>query len=196
MIHKYPFINLVNHENEDRLPDDFIQKWCVPFYMQINSLYEVQNYPGLIELKSEMSKEVMLKLLGDRNWRTRSTGAFFAAIKGYSELIHIIGSQLLKSELVYAGQVYSQVLAYFNTNDCVGYLDKYLSYYLTEKDLWYDQKSVMQALAYLDRINGTHNLEKYYPQYLEFIENKPNWGNEISTTKLEERIALIKDLAD
>lgn len=46
---------------------------------------------SLSVFKKDGYSKVVLKLLGDFNWRTRQTGAYFAAIQGYSEIIDIIG---------------------------------------------------------------------------------------------------------
>ena len=82
----------------------------------------------LIQTKDKITKEVVVKLLGDFNWRTRQTGAFFAAIKHFTDLTDIIGTHFLKSEVCYAGQVYAYTFASFNTETCIEYLDNCLLY--------------------------------------------------------------------
>ena len=80
-------------------------------------------------------RALMLKNLGDFNWRTRSTGSYFASIKQAYHLEDIIGTHLLKSEVCYAGAEYAKTIASFNTSKSPNYLKKYLTYYLKKPEL-------------------------------------------------------------
>lgn len=106
-------------------------------------------------IKSEVTEEVALILLGDFNWRPRLVGSYVSAVKGYDSLIDIIGVHLLKSELCCVGHIYALTLAFFNTDKSIEYLDRYLSYYLTRPELYFDQGPVLEALLYIDSINHT-----------------------------------------
>jgi hypothetical protein len=99
--------------------------------------------------------------LGDFDWRTRSTGSYFAGIKNAVQFQEIIGIHLLKSEVCYAGSEYAITLALFNTERSVYYLNLYLEYYLTKSELYFDQGSAITALKYLDEINNTNHREKH-----------------------------------
>ena len=48
------------------------------------------------KIKNEFTKDVVKKLLGDFNWRTRQTGAYFAAINEFKEFEDTIETLLLK----------------------------------------------------------------------------------------------------
>ena len=100
----------------------------------------------------------------------------------------------MKSEVCYAGGIYCKVLASFNTEKSIEYLNLYLEYYLTKKDLWFDQREVMESILYLDEINGTNNFQKHYKNWLEFIQNKPNWKNEIETENTKKEIEIILNI--
>lgn len=191
--HKTPFADLSSHKNEEGLPLEFTNTWCVPFYMAIGKTDEAW-MNQLIQVRNKISREVVLTLLGDFDWRTRQTGAFFATIKGFEDLTDIIGTHFLKSELTYAGQVYAYTFASFNTAEGIDYLERYLSYYLLKPDLWFDQREALEALAYLDKINKTTLTAKHHDNWLNFIKNKPNWKKEINLERIEAQMRLIENV--
>ena len=149
--HDNPFDNLTPISNNFELTQEFINEWIIPYYMDIGQRIDDEWIDNLTGIKSKITPEIIKSSLGDFNWRTRQTGAYFAAISNQKECIEYIGTHLLKSEVCYAGSVYCLVLSYFNTTQCVDYLNTYLEYYLTKYDLWFDQRDAMQAIAYLDK---------------------------------------------
>ncbi len=159
--HTSPFDDLPSHKNRHELSADFLKKWAVPYYMEIGSNTETTWISDIKSIKTDITKEICLLLLGDFNWRTRLVGAYFSAVKGYTELIGIIGKHLLKSEVCYVGHIYALVLAFFNTATCVQYLNQYLDYYLTQPTLYFDQEHVLCALIFLDQQNGTQYAAKH-----------------------------------
>lgn len=159
--HNSPFENLPTHKNETELSADFIKKWTVPFYMDIGSYGNTKWITAIKKIKSEITTDVCLSLLGDFNWRTRLVGAYLAAVKGYQELIDIIGNHLLKSEVCCVGHIYALTLTFFKTDKSVGFLNQYLDYYLTTPDLYFDQKPVMESLLYLDKVDKTENFKRH-----------------------------------
>lgn len=159
--HSSPFNDLPVHKNETPLSDDFIKKWVVPFYMEIGPYGDQKWIEEIKEIKNEITPGICLSLLGDFNWRTRLVGAYFAAVKGYEDLIDIIGIHLLKSEVCCVGHIYAVTLAFFKTDKSVEFLNKYLDYYLTTPSLYFDQKYVMEAILYLDKINNTSDFKRH-----------------------------------
>src|SRR5690606_6125788 len=155
--HTNPFENLEYYQSEVKLDADFIKKWVIPFYMmQLNETDKfISNFKNV---ESELTIDVAKKLLGDFNWRTRIVGSYFALLKKYTDLEDIIGVHLLKSQVSYAGSGYCMAFASFSSQKSIDYLKKYLDYYLTRKDLDFDQRSAMSALNYLDKVNGTNIL--------------------------------------
>ena len=154
--HTSPFENLAVYRNNFDLDQDFINKFVNPFYMNIPATDQDKKLiDELGKIKNEFTKDVVKKLLGDFNWRTRQTGAYFAAINDFKEFEDTIGTLLLKSEVTYAGTMYALVLASFNSKTGREYLTTYLDYYLTKLDLFFDQKQVLTAVKCLDEINGT-----------------------------------------
>ncbi|MBG9377277.1 hypothetical protein I5907_13630 [Panacibacter sp. DH6] len=161
--HLSPFDSSPTHKNDKDLSADFIKKWVVPYYMEIGCYDNLNWIEHVKEIKPEITQDVCLNLLGDFNWRTRLVGSYFAAVKNYKELINIIGTHLLKSEVCCVGHIYALTLAFFNDEKCIGYLNKYLEYYLAKSSLYFDQKIVIEAVLYLDRKNQTD----YFNQHLD-----------------------------
>jgi hypothetical protein len=189
--HTSPFDDLKPFKNDFKLTQDFINKWVIPFYMNIGNL-DNDWIDKLTSIKNEITIDIIQKNLGDFNWRTRQTGAFFSAITNQTQFIDIIGTHLLKSEVSFAGAMYCKVLASFNTTKCVDYLNFYLDYYLTKPDLWFDQRNAMEAILLLDKLNSTSHFERHIGNWTAFIKNKPYWDKEITTDNLLEQLRIIE----
>ena len=189
--HMSPFAHLKSFRNDFELTQGFIDKWVAPYYMNIGHT-DNEWLNRLTTVKFEITNDIIQDNLGDFNWRTRQTGAFFSAITNQIQFIDIIGTHLLKSEVCYAGSVYCQVLASFNLPKSVDYLNLYLDYYLTKPDLWFDQRNAMEAILYLDKLNSTNHFDKHQNNWNEFIKNKPYWGKEITAENLEEQLTIIE----
>lgn len=177
--HKSSFDHLSSYENEEDLTQEFIDIWTVPYYMELNRT-DLMWVNQLIKLKSTISDEVVLTNLGEFNWRTRQTGAFFAAILDKKEYTDIIGVHFLKSEVCFAGVQYAKVLASFNTDKSIEYLFDYLNYYLEHPELYFDQTSAFDAVNYLDKVNGTNLSESIFDKWEAFI----HWRNEEDVRKM------------
>jgi hypothetical protein len=169
--HKSAFDNLEHFQSETKIDAAFIKKWVVPFYMfQPN---ETDKFiADFKKIAPELTIEIAKILLGDFNWRTRIVGAYFTLIKNYTELEDIIGTHLLKSQVCDAGTGYCLTFASFNTKKSLAYLKQYLDYYLSRKELYFDQDSAMAAINYLDRRNGTEIMNDYLPIYEEWVSDK------------------------
>jgi len=152
--HKSIFDGLPTYENSKEIDQEFRDKWVIPYYFNLNK-NDDEWINKMIAVKDEINENIILQNLGDFNWRTRSTGAFFAAIKDKQELTDIIGNHLLKSEVCFAGRQYAVTLTSFNSELSIYYLNKYLEYYLHQLELEFDQIAVARAIKYLDEINGT-----------------------------------------
>jgi hypothetical protein len=189
--HTPPFDELKPFKNDFELTQDFIDEWVIPFYMNIGHT-DNEWINKLTSVKKEITADIIQKNLGDFNWRTRQTGAFFSAITNQTQFIDIIGTHLLKSEVCYAGGIYCQVFASFNLPKCVDYLNLYLDYYLTKPDLWFDQREAMEAILLLDKLNSTNHFERHTSNWTEFIKNKPYWDKEITTDNLVKQLTIIE----
>jgi hypothetical protein len=174
--HRNPFENIEVPRNDEELSNEFIDKWVAPFYMTSLSNADETTIFSFAATAKEINIETVKLLLGDFDWRTRITGAFFAAINNYKELENIIGRHLLKSEVCYAGIGYCLALATFGSDQSKDYLTTYLNYYLQRKDLWFDQADAFCALEYLDK----EQAEKLTDKWNLFVTDKKHWSLEKS----------------
>lgn len=183
-----PFENLISYVNEIEVSQTFREEWVIPFYFELNNQSD-EWIEKMIQLKPLISEDVILQNLGDFDWRTRSTGSYFAGIKNAVQFQDIIGIHLLKSEVCYAGSEYAITLASFNTERSVYYLNLYLDYYLTKPEFYFDQGSVITALKYLDEINNTNHTEKHLKNWENFV----TWRNEKQIENLNDLRPVILD---
>lgn len=174
--HRNPFEDIEVPRNSEELSEEFINKWVIPFYMTSLSNVDDTTIKPFADSAKEINIDIVNKLLGDFNWRTRITGAFFAAINDYKGLEDIIGKHLLKSEVCYAGSGYCLALAVFRSDNSKKYLTEYLDYYLERKDLWFDQADAFCALEYLDK----NEAEKLLDKWNSFVADKQYWSLEKS----------------
>jgi hypothetical protein len=105
-----------------------------------------------------MNRDVAYALLAATDWRPRRVGAYIVALRELHELTDEVGGLLLRSDVCYAGGDYCLALAQLNAPRSRKYLQEYLDYYLTRHDLWFGQSSAISAIAYLDEVNGMHDL--------------------------------------
>lgn len=192
MNHKTPFEDIQVTRNSEELNREFIDKWVVPFYMSNLSGEEETKIKLFAEAARKINIDIVRKLLGDLNWRTRITAAYFAAIKNFYELEEDIGKHLLKSEVCYAGRGYCLALAVFASNNSKEYLQKYLDYYLDRKDLWYDQAEAYCALEYLDR----DLTDKLADKWNYFVSDKENWNLERSRERFLLSMSIIEKIRE
>lgn len=167
-----PFDQLPVYTNNQELSAEFLQKWAIPYYMEIGNYGDDQWVAKIREIKNAITPEICLLLLGDFNWRTRLVGAYFAAVKGYKELIPVIGTHLVQSKVCCVGHIYALVLAFFNSKESIQYLFDYLDYYLTKPELYFDQYDVVQAVMYLDEQYNIASFIKYLPIWEAFMEKR------------------------
>lgn len=169
--HRGRFDHLATYSHETKVTTPFIDTWVIPFYMKLHDT-DQEWIDTIVELYPEMNDEVILTNLGDFNWRTRSTGSFFAAIKNKHEFTKIIGNHLLKSEVCYAGAEYAVTLSFFNTKKSISYLNQYLDYYLLHPELYFDQREVLAALKYFDSVNGSDFLSKHLANWESMLASR------------------------
>lgn len=200
--HSSIFTHLESYKNDFTLSQEFIDKWVIPFYMKIR--YTSGSWTEeLKQLKDEITEEVILALLGDFNWRTRTVGAYLSALKNYENHIDI-GTHFLKSEVCYAGDLYALILAFYNNEKSMEYLDQYLTYYLQQPHLDFDQESVLETVAYLDQFNKTNHLLKYTDDWENMTEyrnrgSKTDESFEIQASdisRISAQIQLLKELQE
>lgn len=171
--HSSPFDTLESYSNKEEISKSFIDNWVAPFYFNLNKT-DIEWIHFMSTTLPNITDEIVLTNLGDFNWRTRQTGAYFAALTNNTDCIDIIGAHLLKSEVCYSGFQYAKVLAYFNVPESIEYFTKYLNHYLKHPELHFDQGSVFIALNYLDRINETNLVDQYREDWVKFKQSQEN----------------------
>lgn len=194
VVHKSQFDNLKTPFQTDKLSQEFIDKWIVPFYME--KILDNNYQDKFLLVQNDLSPDTVKQLLGYFDWRARITGAYFSALMDYKDFESFIGTNLLKSEVCYAGEGYLIALASFNSENSVGYIKKYLDYYLSKPDLWFDQGDAMAALIWLDTKNGTTlvNDNKYLEKWNDFVSNKPNWSLDHYNDFFNRRMIKIQEI--
>lgn len=180
--HETPFTRLQVPVSKEMLPSDIRETWIRPLYFGLEKPEAKVFLAKHIHL---ITDELIAQLLANFDWRSRTVGAYLATLTDRRSLTLQIGNLLLRSDVCYAGSAYCIALAEFNTAASLQFLDDYLTYYLSRKDLWFDQGIAMGALAYLDRLNSTSNIQQHMGAWSKFIENKENWNLDNSITHFE-----------
>ena len=140
-----------------------------------------------------VTDELISQLLANFDWRPRTAAAYLAALTQRQSFTAQIGRLLVRSDVCYAGSAYCVALAEFNSSESIRFLDDYLSYYLTRHDLWFDQGDAIGALAYLDRLNGTKNVERHMVAWNEFVKTKATWSLAGSIAHFEESMKALHE---
>lgn len=162
-----PFKTLPSFHTENEFDEGFYKKFVIPFYaVRIINLANFKS--DYLNIKAEIDADIVKKIIGQSNWRERIVGAFFCAIEDLTEFEDIIGIHFLKSELVHQGKGFALALASFNTKKAIGYLKKYLDYYLTRKDLRYEQNYAMSALKWIDERTKSEHTKEYEQRYADW----------------------------
>lgn len=195
----HPFKSLDVPVAREPLPQEMIDRWVIPLYVGLTQrdTAGVRNeaFDILAGLWSDMTEDVAHTLLRPVNWRPRIVGAHVAACKDLRGLTGWIGRLLLRSDLCYAGRGYCVALARFNTPESVDFLLEYLHYYLTRRDLRYDQADAMAAIWYLDSRNGTGNFASMMTRWETFVADKPYGDLDGAIAGFALRMAQVSSLS-
>ena len=189
--HNGVFSKLDTFQNKIPLNPEFIKKYVSPFYMSEPS--DIKYKDAYADIKDDVDLTIITNLLGECNWRPRTVGAYFAAIENKHGLENNIGNLLLRSDVCYAGHYYCLALASFASENSVVFLKKYLDYYLTQYDLWFDQASAMAALFYLSEKVDKNLYSVYLPSWRKFIKNKKNWDLECSINAFKKQMMVLDE---
>lgn len=189
--HSSPFSALEVPVDTEMLSDELRETWVRPLYFGIHKK-DAQDY--LVENFHLISVGLISQLFANFDWRPRSVAAYLVAVSGKPEFTTLIGRLLLRSDLCYAGAAYCIALAAINSNESVAFLEEYLSYYLTQPNLWFDQAHAMAALSYLDKINDTERAGRFHGEWGKFIVNKANWNLDDSIVRFAQSMKNVESL--
>jgi hypothetical protein len=190
VLHRSPFEWLEVPVDSTPIPHELIGSWIAPFYMR--TLRGISALEEPLRLRfADIDLQLIKRLLAYANWRPRSVAAAFAALRMDTDITDYLGRLLLRSDVCFAGATYCFALARFNTERSVGYVREYLEYYLTRRDLWFDQAEAMAALHYADSRNGTTYAQSLLESWRRFVANKPTWNLERSCAGFTEEMTRI-----
>lgn len=189
--HISPFAELQVPVSDQMLPLDVRETWVRPLYFGLRKPDVKKFVAGHIHLVSD---EIISQLLANFDWRPRTVAAYLAALTGRGIFTSQIGRLLLRSDVCFAGSAYCVALAEFNSTESIDFLDKYLSYYLTRCDLWFDQGDAMGALSYLDRQNDTDLLSRHLDAWNKFTAEKDSWNLASSIARFDETMTILHEL--
>src|SRR5471032_2654576 len=167
--HTSPFAALEVPMDTGMLASELRETWVQPLYFGIHKA-AAQDF--LVGNAHCITVELISQLLANFDWRSRTVGAYLVAVSDKAELTTWIDRLLLRSDVCYAGAAYCLALASINSEESVAFLEEYLSYYLTQPNLWFDQARAMAALSYLDRINGTGRASQFHVGWTKFVADK------------------------
>jgi hypothetical protein len=150
-----------------------LPEWSRPLF--ITGLFEPDETVMLVgDHIALVDAELVLALLSVFNWRPRTIGAHLAALRGLASLEEEIGNLLLRSDVCWAGRAYSLALARFNTPRSLQFLTRYLEYYLTRRDLSFEQQYVLATVICLDERNGPTIAREFESPWREYSRDGPN----------------------
>ncbi|MDN2710323.1 DUF6000 family protein [Janthinobacterium sp. SUN118] len=164
--------------------------WVRPLYM---GLHQPQAQACAHRL-AQADDAVIARLLGQFDWRSRTAGAYLAALKERPAFTAQLGGLLLASEVCYAGSAYCLALAAFDTPDSRAYLHRYLAHYLRQPQLHFDQAQAMAAIAYLDDKNGTDAAARHAPAWADFTASRPGLALDEALAAFTSRMATLRAL--
>lgn len=162
---------------EDR---DFTFKWVMPFYQKIGHFYAVEDEisEAYYSVANDLNPKIVETLFSQRNWRHRSTAAWFSSIRHWTDFEEQIVEYLLRCELCYEGENFLLSLASFGTPNAIEGITTYLDKYLIECDPYGSQAGAMHALKWLDLKKGTSLFTKYEPKWINFCGNSDRFLDE------------------
>ena len=186
-----PFDELVVPVSEAPLDTRLRERWVMPLYMAVPD--DLNAVEGIIRSQfHEIDRDLIQALLSQFNWRPRGVGAFLVALDQRTEFEDLLGRLLLRSDVCYAGRNYCLALARLNTSGALNYLEDYLRYYLTRRDLYFDQAVALAAVRHLDHVNGTRRAEEFGQLWADFVADKPNWDLDATSARFD---AAVRDIA-
>jgi hypothetical protein len=189
-----PFADLQVTVSEKPITREVAEAWVRPFYMlDIADVAAVE--AAICPVARRIDERLVSELLSYLNWRPRVVAAEFAAIRDLRGSLDEIGRLLLRSDVCYAGRAYCLTLAAFNTKAASEYLSRYLEYYLTRPDLWFDQGDALAAVVCLDEANGTSVFERFEGAWARFAADKPQWDLDYSVKQFARRLQAVRKLA-
>ena len=190
----HPFFNLSSFKNEFGLDTEFYCKW-MDYNFALTNFEPTDDWIlSTILVKEEITKQVVLDLLGEYDWRSRTCGAFLSAVTDEQSAIDIIGVHMLKEDLCCSHSTYCQVLASFNTSKSIEYLELYLKYYLRKPSNYQGEEDTIKALLYLDEVNSSQLFQNYEASWLDFLSRNKKRSVNLDMEHFRRSVAIIEKI--
>lgn len=188
--HDHPFADAAAVPPQAPLTPALRDDWVRPLYMGLHQP-QARDCARRLALADDA---VIARLLGQFDWRSRTAGAYLAALKQQSAFTDQLGGLLLASEVCYAGSAYCLALAVFDTPGSRDYLHRYLGYYLRQPQLHFDQAQAMAAIAYLDDKNRTDAAAQHAPAWTDFAASRPGLALDEALAAFSSRMDTLRAL--
>ncbi|RYD25418.1 MAG: hypothetical protein EOP86_27340 [Verrucomicrobiaceae bacterium] len=134
-------------------------------------------------IRPSITDQLITTLLSDFNWRSRTAAAYFALILDRPSHVDHIGRLLLRSDVCFAGGAYCLYLAHIRTPEAIGFLNRYLDYYLTRPQLYYDQAEALAALRFIDSRSGSQHEMSHAAALGVMLEARPDFLKTVVVTR-------------
>jgi hypothetical protein len=165
--HETPFSRLHVRWATGEIPMDFYRKWVLRIF-GTGPWCDAASIRAMIDpIRHEITLEVASDLLSLAQYRARFVGGSFVGLLRMEPLEEEVGKLLLRSDGPYSGFAFVVALARLNTRSSRQFLCDYLDYYLTRRDLDFEQPFVLAALEHLDGKNGTRLHESFLDRWNE-----------------------------
>jgi hypothetical protein len=187
--HAHPF-SIAPLPPQEPLTAALRDDWVRPLYM---GLHQPQASACVARL-AQADDALIARLLGQFDWRSRTAGAYLAALTGQGAFTDQLGGLLLASEVCYAGSAYCLALAAFDTPASRDYLHRYLAHYLRQPQLHFEQAQAKAAILYLDDKNGSAEALRHAPAWADFAASRPDLALDESLAALAKGMATLRRL--
>ncbi len=170
------------------------KEYVTPFYMRNLHQFGAEEEAAFRRIRSSITDELIVTLLSDFNWRSRTTATYFAMILDRKEHLDHIGRLLLRSDVCFAGLVYCRYLAQIRTPEAIDFLNRYLAYYLVQPQLYFDQPEAVAALRHIDRLSGSKHESSHSSALAFMTAARPDFLTHVSAKSLKADLRAVDRL--
>lgn len=168
------------------------ESYVIPFYMKGLSQFGAEEETAFRHIYPSITDQLITTLLSDFNWRSRTAATYFATILDRRQHIDHIGRLLLRSDVCYVGAAYCRYMAFLGTPEAADYLNRYLGYYLTRADLYFDQPDALAALRYIDSHSGSTHAAGHADAVSSLLRSRPDFLTHVSVQRLSDDLSAAR----
>ncbi|MDB6133808.1 MAG: hypothetical protein JWM59_2051 [Verrucomicrobiales bacterium] len=157
--------------------------YVIPFYMNRLCQFGPEEEGAFKCIRPSITDQLITTLLSDFNWRSRTAAAYFALILDRPGHTEHIGRLLLRSDVCFAGRAYCLYLAHIRTPEAIGFLNRYLDYYLNRPHLYYDQAEALAALRFIDSRSGSRHEKSHAAALTVMMAARPDFLKQVAVKR-------------